>query len=87
MLNKFDLFRLLGLIVIARLVYMHLSGYAAITGPTSTVHYGPGSRLNRKWGIGIFPPQSPFSAGMVIIEKIFVDYFYFLWPSQLTDCN
>ena len=30
-------------------------------------------RLNRKWEIGIFPPQPPFSPGMIISEKIFED--------------
>ena len=30
-------------------------------------------RLNRKWEIGLFPPQHPFSPGIVISDRIFGD--------------
>ena len=34
-----------------------------------SMHYG----FLRKWEIGIFPPQSPFSPGMIISENLFGD--------------
>ena len=39
-------------------------------------------RLNRKWEIGIFPPQHPFSPGIIISDRIFGD---FLLPSFTFD--
>ena len=39
------------------------------------------ARLNRKWEIGIFPPQPLFSPGMIISENIFGDciYIVYIW--------